>query len=402
MWLTRSARSTKMRKTAICRRWLVAATLVCSVTSLAFAQEGNSSNATGEITRLNAVSDRSNLTVQVVTAQPYHFRNTQVLIDQDSNASTGYRTGGAGVDYMIEGSRVFRFVGESPRQWNWQLLGTAVRFTDENVLTLIIQGDMLLTGNVELYARTLTDDSRKMVSRWPKRELLAVEIEEGESQTSLVSPAAEKARERERAQAQRAAREQANAEQQTQTTSAETQAAASRMGVEVESEFTVAGAEDPSDSEASAKSQEADPAERSGDVRDNTRDVVMCQVTREDDSLVIMLQMRGPARFEDVAVFIDADRDSTTGYHFAAGDGFEYAVYGDTLQFYQTLEDSTAEGQWRRVGTVVREHSVTRLVFRLPLNALPGEQVGVAVFTAQGRQVLDRAPDVGLYSVESE
>ena len=60
----------------------------------------------------------------------------QVLIDTDQNASTGYRQGSIGADYIIEGKHLQRYTGDGSN-WNWSSLGNA---------TLAYSGDSVELG----------------------------------------------------------------------------------------------------------------------------------------------------------------------------------------------------------------------------------------------------------------
>ena len=72
------------------------------------------------------------------------WANTQLLIDTDGDAKTGYHAAGFtnGFDVMVEGTTVYRFKGDDPAAWNWEKIGVATRTLDQEALTL----DMPMDG----------------------------------------------------------------------------------------------------------------------------------------------------------------------------------------------------------------------------------------------------------------
>ena len=48
----------------------------------------------------------------------------QVYMDTDRNSQTGYKTGGIGADYILEGSALHRYTGVGTN-WNWETIGVA-------------------------------------------------------------------------------------------------------------------------------------------------------------------------------------------------------------------------------------------------------------------------------------
>jgi hypothetical protein len=89
--------------------------------------------AADSISDLKAVNQNNTLHITATTDDAAVWNNTQLLIDTDADAKTGYAlpdAPGQGFDYMVEGSTVYRFQGTDPAAWDWKKLGTATRKVD--------------------------------------------------------------------------------------------------------------------------------------------------------------------------------------------------------------------------------------------------------------------------------
>ncbi len=89
----------------------------------------------------------------------------QAYIDADNNSNTGFKTGGLGADFVIEGNQILRYTG-SGSNWSWQIEGLADSQYSGNIAELSLSRSMIgnptslrvaFSGNNESYQGTGTD-----------------------------------------------------------------------------------------------------------------------------------------------------------------------------------------------------------------------------------------------------
>lgn len=71
-------------------------------------------------------NDRDNFYLAYRSKQPINtngFWAYQIYLDTDSNSSTGYKTADLGMEYVLEGANVWRYIGDGT-SWNWAYQGT--------------------------------------------------------------------------------------------------------------------------------------------------------------------------------------------------------------------------------------------------------------------------------------
>ncbi len=137
---------------------------------------GIHAETTGQISRLDAAGEAGRLRVTLTTAQPYDFANTQLLIDTDVDASTGFALGDRGYDVLVEGANVFRFDGDDSSAWAWSSIGQAQRRVEGDTLTLSVDGGLLGSSRVMLLARTLSPDYTDTLDTAPDDGPMTVRI----------------------------------------------------------------------------------------------------------------------------------------------------------------------------------------------------------------------------------
>lgn len=76
------------------------------------------------------VRDSENLYISYTFSKPVDWNTDawrcNVFIDTDNNAATGYKGSdgdwGVGADYLVQGGKIFQFIGAAPAAWDWKEL----------------------------------------------------------------------------------------------------------------------------------------------------------------------------------------------------------------------------------------------------------------------------------------
>lgn len=80
--------------------------------------------------KLWVVRDNDNLYISYTFARPVDWNTDawrcNVFIDTDDNATTGYKGSdgdwAVGADYLVQGGKIFQFIGTGPKAWDWKEL----------------------------------------------------------------------------------------------------------------------------------------------------------------------------------------------------------------------------------------------------------------------------------------
>ena len=101
--------------------------------------------AASPITSMTATATAAALHVQAMAADPAVWASTQLMIDTDGDAKTGYAGVSAdrGYDVMVEGDLVYQFKGTDPAAWAWDPVGKATRTVAGGKLTLDVDRGLL-------------------------------------------------------------------------------------------------------------------------------------------------------------------------------------------------------------------------------------------------------------------
>ena len=101
--------------------------------------------AAPSITSCSATRQGNLVHVEAIADAAATWAGTQLLIDADGDAKTGYggATAGRGYDVMVEGSAVYRFKGADPAAWTWDRVGTATRTVDGTKLTIDVDAGLV-------------------------------------------------------------------------------------------------------------------------------------------------------------------------------------------------------------------------------------------------------------------
>ena len=89
---------------------------------------GGAAGASGggaPITAFSADNDAASIRYRATFAAPYTYKH--VFIDTDTNATSGYRHGGIGADYLVENNSVYRHTAAG---WNWVRVGASAATGD--------------------------------------------------------------------------------------------------------------------------------------------------------------------------------------------------------------------------------------------------------------------------------
>lgn len=99
------------------------------------------------------------------------WTNTQLMIDVDDNAKTGYHAANQddhGFDVMVEGTTVYQFQGDDPASWSWKQIGQAKRDASGNDLTIGVNLNLLKTmkgsRTAAVLLRGLSTDFQKVIA----------------------------------------------------------------------------------------------------------------------------------------------------------------------------------------------------------------------------------------------
>ena len=117
---------------------------------------GDASESAADLLGVEVALERGELRIVARTAEPYGFPNTQVLMDMDGDAATGFADAGRGFDLLIEGENVFRFEGSDQSQWSWKPNGKARRAVAGKRLTLGLPVELQPKQDFDMVVRTLT------------------------------------------------------------------------------------------------------------------------------------------------------------------------------------------------------------------------------------------------------
>lgn len=150
---------------------------------------GDASAAQADIASLDASGKHGQLRIELITASDYGFENTQILLDTDLDAKTGFTIGSLGADILVEGANIYAFDGQDTSAWSWNPIGTAQRRVDAATLTLTLDGQAIGSDRVALIARTLADDYATPLDRAPDDAGLLVTIESVAEQTEATGDA---------------------------------------------------------------------------------------------------------------------------------------------------------------------------------------------------------------------
>ncbi len=101
--------------------------------------------AASPITTLTATTAAGVLHVEATATDPAVWSSTQLMIDADGDAKTGYAGVSAdrGYDFMVEGDLLYRFKGTDPAAWAWDPIGKATRSVAGGKLTLDVDRGLL-------------------------------------------------------------------------------------------------------------------------------------------------------------------------------------------------------------------------------------------------------------------
>ncbi len=118
-------------------------------------QDSPTPNADLASVSINTTEEQIEFVVE--TTLPYTFGNTQLLLDADNDATTGFADGNLGFDVLVEGKFLFAFKGDDPSQWSWQRVGEAACSAQDNHLTVRLPWNPDLPSTCLLVVRTLDD-----------------------------------------------------------------------------------------------------------------------------------------------------------------------------------------------------------------------------------------------------
>ncbi len=116
--------------------------------------------AASPITSMTATAAGGALHVEATAADPAVWASTQLMIDADGDAKTGYVGVSAdrGYDFMVEGDILYRFKGTDPAAWAWDPIGKATRAVAGGKLTLDVNRGLLNgTASTRVLLRALTN-----------------------------------------------------------------------------------------------------------------------------------------------------------------------------------------------------------------------------------------------------
>lgn len=117
---------------------------------------GDAGEKAADIVSADVVVAERDVRFTVKTVAPYAFSNTQILLDTDLNAATGFSIGDNGFDLLVEGANIYRFDGGDQSQWTWKPAGSAQREVRGEELAVRLPRK-LLAGDFDCLVRTLTD-----------------------------------------------------------------------------------------------------------------------------------------------------------------------------------------------------------------------------------------------------
>lgn len=149
---------TSFRLSLHAKSCLLGASIAATAAAAATDPAGDAAEASSDLRSLDATWSGGALVVALTTAAAPTSENTQLLIDTDLNASTGFDLGGVGADVLVEGSRVYAFKGSDPAAWSWDPRGAAPRTVAGSTVTLAVPGAAVGDGAVSLVVRTLAAD----------------------------------------------------------------------------------------------------------------------------------------------------------------------------------------------------------------------------------------------------
>ena len=150
----------RFRKFIAIAAWLISTICLPS----AFADDASG------ISDFQVTKTRTSLHVSAHAADASIWANTQLMIDCDGDAKTGYHLADPptnGFDVMVEGTTVYRFHGTDGSAWAWDKVGQATRKVADANLSIDIKLDVLklapsATGAAVL--RTLSPDYQKVLA----------------------------------------------------------------------------------------------------------------------------------------------------------------------------------------------------------------------------------------------
>jgi hypothetical protein len=145
--------------------------LVCAASAVAQLEAmdpaGDAGSSPADLRRCSAMPAQDSWTLTVETARPQAFANTQILLDTDRSAATGWHDGEHGFDVLIEGANRFAFQGVDQGAWRWQPTGEVRRTVLGQRLTLHLDRHVV-GARCDLVVRTL-DADYALVDRLPDR-----------------------------------------------------------------------------------------------------------------------------------------------------------------------------------------------------------------------------------------
>lgn len=119
---------------------------------------GDSATPAADITAFDASGQGGQLAMTLTTAAPYDFAGTQLLIDTDLDARTGFTVGSIGADLLIENDLLYTFAGDDPTAWTWEPRGNVSRTIEGGTLKLTVPGEVLGGDRVAVVAQTVNAD----------------------------------------------------------------------------------------------------------------------------------------------------------------------------------------------------------------------------------------------------
>ncbi|MEQ8821132.1 MAG: thioredoxin family protein [Sumerlaeia bacterium] len=204
------------------------------------------------------------------------FSTYQFYVDGDGDSGTGYQSSAhAGAEYMVEGTRLYRFAGSNPREWNWE-------FLHENASDW--------TGNVITYTVTDEDVGGSLESA----RVWAQAMDLGGTFSDAVPDAAP-------------------------------------LAVSGQSTTTRQTVKAPADTRRMNKLSQEEATDARGDTASMADDITGVSLFADASNLIVTTRFAATPRLEGLHVYFDTDGDTTTGYETAMQHGADMMIEGQQL-----------------------------------------------------------------------
>lgn len=274
-------------------------------------------NASGnlDITQLCAGLVGNNLQIQITCAGAPELKtaaNYNIFVDADGSEDTGAQTGGgSGADRLIQGAFIYKFSGSTPAEWKWDKIGAAnLEVRGKTLIVSVPQTPLGVSGSPRVWVGSQTADFKP--ADWaPQTGPLAVGGSGGVATSD------------------------ATAESNTLSAS----------GAQAQSSPASAASPAP-ELKGEAKATLEDPK---GDAP-ALFDIQTVNAAMGGDKLLIQFVLGGKAPLNSLHIFINADKQDSTGYTDGAHPGAEFMIEGTT--FYKHKADAGTGWGWDASGAL--------------------------------------------------